>query len=61
MTGLNVPSVGAGIGGAGTKRKGESSNQAIEYTGAGAGPPGRDNCICTRIADAMLDYCASLF
>lgn len=41
-------------------------NRAIESSGVteqkerSHGPPGRDNCICKRIADAMLDYCASI-
>lgn len=41
-------------------------NRAIESSGVteqkerSHDPPGRDNCICRRIADAMLDYCASI-
>lgn len=42
----------------------KNENRVIEQSspqGAGARSLARDNCICTRIADAMLDYCASLF
>lgn len=36
------------------------SSEVTEQKERSHGPPGRDNCICRRIADAMLDYCASI-